>query len=52
MFSSLMIRSMTVGKLKASYSGIKRERADDLISNHSFGDIDIKEVVNQKTYFI
>lgn len=38
------IRSMTGGKLKASYSGIKMERADDLIFNNSFGDIDIKEV--------
>ena len=38
------IKSMTGGKLKASYSGIKMERADDLIFNNSFGDIDIKEV--------
>lgn len=38
------IRSMTGGKLKASYSGIKMERADDLIFNNSFGEIDIKEV--------
>ncbi len=38
------IRSMTGGKLKASYSGIKMDRADDLIFNNSFGDIDIKEV--------
>lgn len=38
------IRSMTGGKLKSSYSGIKMERADDLIFNNSFGDIDIKEV--------
>jgi len=39
-----IIRSMTGGKLKASYSGIKMDRADDLIFNNSFGDIDIKEV--------
>ncbi len=38
------IRSMIGGKLKASYSGVKMERADDLIFNNSFGDIDIKEV--------
>lgn len=38
------IRSMTGGKLKASYSGIKMEHADDLIFNNSFGEIDIKEV--------
>jgi hypothetical protein len=38
------IRSMEGGKLKASYSGIKMERADDLMFNNSFGDIDIKEV--------
>jgi hypothetical protein len=37
------IRSMEGGKLKASYSGIKMERADDLMFNNSFGEIDIKE---------
>ena len=38
------IRSMSGGKLKASYSGIKMEKADDFDFNNSFGDIDIKEV--------
>lgn len=38
------IKSMTGGKLKASYSGIKMEKADDFNFNNSFGDIDIKEV--------
>ncbi|MFD2521092.1 DUF4097 family beta strand repeat-containing protein [Emticicia soli] len=38
------IKSMSGGKLKASYSGIKMEKADDFDFNNSFGDIDIKEV--------
>lgn len=38
------IKSMVGGKLKASYSGIKMEKADNLDFNNSFGDIDIKEV--------
>lgn len=38
------IRSMSGGKLKASYSGIKMEKADDFDFNNSFGEIDIKEV--------
>jgi hypothetical protein len=38
------IRSMTGGKLKASYSSIKIEKADDFDFNNSFGEIDIKEV--------
>ena len=35
---------MSGGKLKASYSGIKMEKADDFDFNNSFGEIDIKEV--------
>jgi hypothetical protein len=38
------IKSMTGGKLKASYSGIKMEKADDFNFDNSFGDIDIKEI--------
>lgn len=38
------IKSMSGGTLKASYSGIKMEKADDFDFNNSFGDIDIKEV--------
>ncbi|WP_394990222.1 DUF4097 family beta strand repeat-containing protein [Emticicia sp.] len=38
------IRSMSGGKLKASYSGIKMEKANDFDFNNSFGEIDIKEV--------
>ncbi|WP_064198307.1 MULTISPECIES: DUF4097 family beta strand repeat-containing protein [Emticicia] len=38
------IKSMAGGKLRASYSSIKMERADDVIFNNSFGEIDIKEV--------
>lgn len=38
------IKSMTGGRLKASYSGIKMEKADDFDFDNSFGDIDIKEV--------
>lgn len=41
---SSYIKSMTGGTLKASYSGIKMENADNLDFNNSFGDIDIKEV--------
>jgi hypothetical protein len=37
------IRSMSGGKLKASYSSIKMEKADDFDFNNSFGEIDIKE---------
>ena len=38
------IKSMSGGKLKASYSGIKMEKADDFEFDNSFGEIDIKEV--------
>ncbi len=38
------IKSMSGGNLKASYSGIKMEKADDFRFNNSFGEIDIKEV--------
>lgn len=38
------IKSMTGGRLKASYSGIKMEKADDFDFDNSFGDIDIKEL--------
>jgi Putative adhesin len=38
------IRSISGGKLRASYSGIKMEKADDFDFNNSFGEIDIKEV--------
>ncbi len=38
------IKSMNGGSLKASYSGIKMEKADNFDFNNSFGDIDIKEV--------
>ena len=38
------IKSMAGGKLKASYSSIKMEKADDFDFNNSFGEIDIKEV--------
>ncbi|HEY1055500.1 MAG TPA: DUF4097 family beta strand repeat-containing protein [Emticicia sp.] len=38
------IRSMSGGRLNASYSGIKMEKADNFDFNNSFGDIDIKEV--------
>ncbi len=38
------IKSISGGKLKASYSGIKMESADDFNFNNSFGEIDIKEV--------
>ncbi|WP_337042584.1 DUF4097 family beta strand repeat-containing protein [Emticicia sp. 17c] len=38
------IKSMVGGRLKASYSGIKMEKADDFDFNNSFGDISIKEV--------
>lgn len=38
------IKSMNGGSLKASYSGIKMEKADNFDFNNSFGDINIKEV--------